>query len=284
MTNEQLVTLFVQQYGSIRTQKTYRQSIRIFTEFVGNKNYASVTVEDASNYRANLTGKPSTQFGRWVGINSFYRWLVVAGYITRSPFAAVRGPKQTRNRTPRIPSDEQIHALISALSVASERDRRDRAIFALCANGFRVAEVASTDWQNVMDDDAGPVVRITGKGDKERLVPLSPFAVTALDDWRKSLEAAGKPVTGPLFTDYASDKRITTRQVQVAFDRIAKAAQVEGLSPHKLRHHYATRLIRAGADLFSVQKLLGHESIASTQIYVHLDMADLRKAVAKDVL
>lgn len=279
MTNDELIGQFLSQFDSEATVDTYRRGIALFREVTQDVPFASVTVRHVSDFRSSLPGKPATQFTRWVAASSLFRWLALAGYTSSNPFVSVRGPKRVRNRTPRIPTDDQMHALLEVAD-DDERGVRDRAIVALCAVGLRIAEVCGLQRDDLMSEGDGYVLRVLGKGDRERLVPLAPFATEALLAWLN-----GHDENGLMFTDTAwPDTPMTTRQVQSAFDRIAKAAGVDGLSPHKLRHHFATRLLRAGADLMSVSQLLGHESIETTQVYLNLDLTDLKRAVALDPL
>lgn len=281
MTNDTLVDQFLDQFDSRATRTTYRFAINLFRDLTGDKPFATVTVSDVSDLRNALTGKPATRSTRWDGISSFFAWLLVAGYIERNPFPVVRGPRRTKNRAPEVPTDEEMHALINAPLGDGWRERRDRAIVALCANGLRVAEVVALGWADLTVKVHLTTIRVVGKGDRERIVPLSRFCARAVSDWAVGSGEA----SGPMFRDYARrDRPMTTRQVQSAFDRVAKACGIRGLSPHMLRAHYATRLVLAGADVFSVQKLMGHENIATTQVYVRLDLRNLMKAVSLDKL
>lgn len=279
--NDKLVDLFLSNFSSPDTRTTYKFAINQLRRFLSDKPLIEVDVEDALTFRASMTGKPATQFTRWVGISSFYKWLMVAGYIVYNPFLAVRGPRRTKNRAPVVPSDDQMRLLIGANAGNDWRSRRDRAIVALCANGLRIAEVTTLTWDDLMDEPEGLTLRVTGKGDRERLVPLSAYCTDAITDWATGCGGA----SGLMFRDYVHrESPMTTDQVRAAFGRIAKMSGVNGMSPHKLRAHYATRLIRAGADVFSVQQLMGHEDISTTQIYVRLNLTDLRKAVSLDNL
>lgn len=273
--------LFLAQFDSTATRQTYQTAIRLFAAATGGKEPALVTVEDITAWRNSIsTQKPNTQYTRWTAVRSYFDWLSRYGAITKNPFTLVRGPSRVANYTPRIPADEAMRDIM-AWEPSTPRDYRDKTVVALCANGLRIAEICSLDWSSVQIEGDEVVIRVLGKGNKERIVPLSAVPAKSLLLWHDS---RGKPSSGPVFTDYLDDSPMTTRQVQCSFNRVASEAGVKGLSPHALRHHYATRLIRAGVDVFSVQKLLGHSSVSTTQVYVNLDLRDLKAAAAKDTL
>lgn len=271
--------LFLAQFSSTATRQTYQIAIRLFTEACGGKEPALVTVEDVLAWKTSMSNqKPNTQYTRWVAVKSYFSWLVRCGTIAKNPFELVRGPSRVANYTPRIPTDEAVRAIL-AWEATTPRDYRDKTVVTLCANGLRIAEICSLGWEDVQIEGNEVTLRVLGKGQKERIVPLSVPAARAMALWH---DARGYPQAGPVFTDYVSGSPMTTRQVQSAFGRITDLVGVKGLSPHALRHHYATRLIRAGVDVFSVQKLLGHSSVSTTQVYVNLDISDLKRAAALD--
>jgi integrase/recombinase XerC len=137
-----------------------------------------------------------------------------------------------------------------------------------------VAEIAGLSWGDV---DATGSARVVGKGDKERRVPLGQAAVEALRDWRVELAASGAG-DGAVFAS-RSGRRLTVRQIQRVITRaLTRAAEREGVSPHTLRHSFATHLLDRGADLMAVKELLGHESLSTTQLYTHLSRERLRAA------
>jgi site-specific recombinase XerC len=285
MNSSEAKSLFLAQQNSEDTRATYARGLAVFEAFV-NKPYEDVTDADVIAWKSALDGAPSTQLTRWAAVRSFYEWLVKSGRVSRSPFAAVKGPKVTKNRTPRIPDDVQFERIVSwdEAECESPRDWRDRAMIRLLGNGLRVSEVVGMDRLDFYRDDRESVyvARVTGKGDKERLVPLSNTAAMAVIDWL--IHREDNPEGDfPLFVDTVFGGRVTRRQVQAAVERRRTQVGVgKSVSAHSLRHHYATRLIRAGASAFSVQRLLGHESIATTQVYVNLDISDTVRAARLD--
>lgn len=274
-------TLFIAQQNSPATQDTYERGIRLLSGFT-RKLYADITDADLvawKGYMARIGWKPATQRIYWTAARSFYHWLVGSGRIARSPFDAVKPPERVKNRKPRVPKGD-IRTLLDATD-DSWRGKRDRAILHLLANGLRIGEVVGlrSDSLTFEAEYEAVVLRVVGKGQKERLVPLGEHTITALQPW---LEVSGKDSVW-LFANLDLTQ-MTTRQVREVVERAKKASGRTGLSAHSLRHHYATRLVRAGADVFSVQKLMGHESLSTTQIYVGLDLADTVKAASLDPL
>lgn len=276
--------LFLAQQNSSDTRATYARAIAVFEEFV-NKPYEDVTDVDLIAWKDAIVGSSGTRFIRWGAVRSMYEWLVKSGRLKHSPFATVKGPKRTKNRTPRIPTAEQFESIVSwpESECHDARDYRDRAMIRLLANGLRVSEVVNLndDCLSYEEAESVYVLRVTGKGDKERFVPLGHNAAMALLDWLTVRGDHDPASANPVFTDTVFTGRVTRRQVQAAVER-RRGASSRNVSAHSLRHHYATRLIRSGASVFSVQRLLGHESVATTQVYVSLDFSDSVKASRLD--
>ena len=270
MTSEE--TLFLAQQNSEKTKQTYERGLRLLAEFTNDRPPVEITDVDVVAWKQALAASgqaPASQFSAWSGAKSFFTWLVRSGRLARSPFDAVKSPKVTANRSPRIPTAEEFSRL-----VANVADDRDRAIIYLLANGLRVSEVVNIRANDLLidRDESTVLVRVIGKGDKERLVPLSEPAARALGRWLRHQINPDR-----LFW-------VTVRQVQEAVYRTARRAGVAGISAHSLRHYYATRLIRSGAPLPAVQKLLGHERLNTTQVYVNLDVSDAIAASKLDPL
>lgn len=213
-----------------------------------------LTVQGVVAYKESLSEfKPSSAGRFWSVARSFHRWLVGRGLLDQSPFESVKAPKRT-NKVVDVPSDDDINAL--PLGVRTDRERK---VLALLMHGLRASEAAG-----IIDlrfaTGQGWYMVILGKGDKERIVPV---------------------MEGYLEDIQADDTPLTYNMVNNILDDIARRAKVK-THPHALRHHYATRLIRAGASPFALQKLMGHGSIATTQQYVSMDLSDLFEAAGKD--
>jgi site-specific recombinase XerD len=216
---------------------------------------------------------------RFAALRSFYKFLVLRRGLGRSPVAEVRLPKPERS-LPVVLSVAQIDELLG-LPLKLPLDAkappwlplRDAAILELFYScGLRISELLSLDVRDV--DFIGETLRVTGKGSKERVVPIGEPAVNAVQRYRQ--EAA--VTSGPLFLSKRRT-RITQQAVDLLLKKYLKRSSIPfGISPHKLRHSFATHLLDAGADLRSVQSLLGHASLSTTQIYTHVTTERLKKA------
>lgn len=196
--------------------------------------------------------------------------------VAEDPAAQLGTPRGER-RLPRVLKPAQVVALLSAPDPSTAAGLRDRALLELLyASGARVSEAVGLDVEAI-DLDAG-LARLHGKGDKTRIVPVGMPACVALRAWLDSARPHFQPdPRGPVFTNQRGD-RLTARDAWDVVDRAARAAGLGRVSPHTLRHSYATHLLEGGADLRSVQELLGHTSLATTQLYTHVTSDHLRRA------
>ncbi len=224
----------------------------------------------------------STVARKLATLRSFYKFLVRRGYLTTNPVAPIRTPKQEK-RLPRYLEVEQIEKLFSNCDTTTLLGARDRAILeTLYSTGIRVSELVAL---NLGDVDFGTnVVRVRGKGRKERVVPMGPGAVRAILqylDMRRAAIPPGRGDTEALFINKHS-QRLSTRSVRRKLDKYLLDAGLDlSVSPHTLRHSFAAHMLQRGADLRSVQELLGHQSLSTTQIYTHLTGNKIREDYEK---
>ena len=221
---------------------------------------------------------PRSQARTLSAIRSLFRFACREGELEKNPATAVRTPKQPRT-LPRHLRPGEIETLLEAVAGDEPLVRRDRAILeVLYAAGLRVGELVSLDWDDI--DLKGRVLRVLGKGGKERMVPFGRLAAQALRRWMESWRelrssrrsAAIESFGDPVFLNYRGD-RLSARSVRRLVDqRVAQAAIAGGVHPHTLRHTFATHLLEGGADLRSIQELLGHSSLSTTQNYTHLEV------------
>ncbi len=218
----------------------------------------------------------STIARKLAAIRSFYRFLVKIDKLTASPVSVVRTPRQDK-RLPKCLDIQQIEALLAAPDTGSLLGARDRAIIeTIYAAGLRVSELVGLDIEDL--DEFSEVVRIAGKGKKERLCPLGSMAIAAIGHYLKMRKS---PSAGPLFVN-KHGTRISDRSVRRKLDKyLLEAGFDPGVSPHTLRHSFATHMLNAGADLRSVQELLGHSSLSTTQVYTHLTTKRLKEVYDK---
>ena len=224
---------------------------------------------------------------RLSALRSFFSFLQSVGRREDQPTVGLRSPRLSR-RLPRVPAEDMVSTLLESVEVETERGRRDRAILELLYGcGLRLSELVHLDLAGI--DIPGESLRVWGKGGKERIVPLVGEAEYRLENYLSRrlpphlMNALRQGALGrkdgaaPVFLG-RGQKRIAPRTVQAMLERrMRKALLGTGLSPHDLRHAFATHLLDRGADLRGVQELLGHASLSSTQIYTHLSSARLRE-------
>lgn len=216
---------------------------------------------------------------RLASLRSFFRFAQREGVCTTNPAKPLRNPRRDR-KLPHFLTGKEIGKLLAAPPKSEPHGIRDRAMLeTLYSAGLRVSELVGINLDDLDLEDG--LVRVRGKGKKERLAPLGSFAIRAIRRWiknRKPAQGLPKRKGAPLFLNRFGN-RLTTRSVGRMLE---KYLQLTGLdrrtSPHTLRHSFATHLLDRGADIRSVQELLGHKSLVTTQIYTHLSTAGLRQA------
>lgn len=207
-------------------------------------------------------------------LRSFFRWLEERGHVAANVAAALRAPRR-RRRLPRYLEEHEVEALLRAADPADPLGARDRALLeVLYSSGCRAAELMALNEDDV--DLRRGLVRLRGKGRKERLGMLGRQAVEALRGYLDAKAAAGLP-RDALFLNHGGG-RLTDRSLRRVLRRALLRAGIQRpCTPHTLRHSFATHMLRRGADLRSVQALLGHASLATTQIYSHVSLEGLRR-------
>jgi integrase/recombinase XerC len=234
---------------------------------------ADPTEADARRLRgfsAWLSGQeyaPSTIARRLASLRSFYRYQRRQGVLTSDPVGGLRNPKQPR-RLPKLLRVEEVIRLLDAIPTDDDLGVRDRTMFeTLYGGGLRVSELVGLDLSDL--DEESALVLVRGKGRRERLCPVGEMAMGWLARW-KTLRRPAKPGEPALFLNHRGT-RLTTRSVgRLLQDYLVAQGLDPASSPHTLRHSFATHLLDRGADLRSVQDLLGHRSLTTTQIYTHV--------------
>lgn len=239
--------------------------VREFMSYMRDKNYCKSTV----------ARKLAT-------LRSFYKFLVRRGKLTANPVAAIRTPKQDK-RLPKCLEAEQIDKLLSHPDTTTLLGARDRAMLeTLYTTGMRVSELVDLNMADV--DLQASVVRVRGKGKKQRVIPLGPSAVKCVIhylDLRRTDPNATSFDTDALFIN-KHGQRLSTRSVRRKLDKYLLEAGLDlSVSPHTLRHSFATHMLRRGADLRSVQEMLGHQSLSTTQIYTHMTTDAVKESYDK---
>lgn len=210
-------------------------------------------------------------------LSSFFKFLVKKGLLQRNLVEDLKIPK-VKKPLPKVVTASEALQLLS-LNAKTPKQKRDAAIaYLLFSSGLRVSELCNLTLQS-LDLEEG-LVRVWGKGQKERVVPVGAHACAALKKYLQ-IRQSYNPKDDALFVSRFG-KAMTSRAVQYLIDDLAKAAGLlTNLSPHKLRHTFATALLEGGADLRAVQEMLGHSSLAATQIYTHVNLAHLKEVYSK---
>ena len=212
------------------------------------------------------------------GIRAFYRFLVLEGMIGSNIGEQLEMPVQGRH-LPEVLTVDEVNRLAEAADTNTDIGRRNRAIIeVLYGSGLRVSELCALEMNRVRLDDG--VLTVLGKGSKERMVPMSPEAIERIREYLANTEISpARGHEGFLFHNYRGE-RISRVSVFKIVKQLAEAAGIRKIiSPHTLRHSFATHLLEGGANLRAIQMMLGHESIATTEIYLHLDTTRLRDEI-----
>ena len=271
---------------SQNTIEAYRNDLRWLLAYV---NYhglkvETVKLEDLDNFSASLHDQritPRSQARILSGVRSFFKFLLLDGFIDADPTELLVSP-HVRNALPDVLSTAEVDRLEASIDLSKWEGQRNRAIIeVLFSCGLRVSELVNLKLSNLYVEEK--FVRVTGKGDKERLVPISSRALDELNAWFTDRNAM-RIKSGE--EDYVFLNRrgahLTRTMILIMIKRQAVAAGItKTISPHTLRHSFATALLEGGADLIAIQAMMGHEDIATTEIYTHIDTSSLREEITK---
>ena len=263
------------------TINTYQRNLVIFNDYctVKKVNYLSINTENIRNFLKYLDSfkyKNNTISQILSSMRHFYSYLVIQNKVAYNPFKAIRNPKKEK-KLPNFLQNDELEKIFSTIDINTEIGIRNRLIIELLyATGLRVSELVNIDLVNINLKEQE--IKVKGKGNKERIVYFGEYAQMYLN---KYLEFAR-----PFFLKNKSTSKlilnkdgnpITARGIENIIDKIVKnAALKHHISPHVLRHTFATDLLNNGADLKSVQELLGHASLSTTEIYTHITNERLR--------
>ena len=213
------------------------------------------------------------------GVRQFYRFLVIDGYLEVDPTELLESPKQP-DHLPEVLSTAEVDLLEQAIDLSKWEGHRNRAIIeVLFSCGLRVSELTNLKLSNLYIEEQ--YIRVMGKGSKERLVPISPRALDELSYWFADRNVMKiKPGEEDYVFLNRRGQHLTRTMILIMIKRYAVEAGIKKtISPHTLRHSFATSLLEGGADLRAIQAMLGHESIGTTEIYTHIDTTTLRKEI-----
>lgn len=269
---------------SPNTLAAYQHDLRHLLDYCEREGLAplSLQLDDLQHFAATLHEQgigPTSQARILSGVRSFYRYLLLDGYIDNDPTELLESPRLGEH-LPEVLSAAEVDQLEDSIDLSTNEGHRNRAIIeVLFSCGLRVSELVNLKYSDLFLDDG--YIRVLGKGSKERLVPISERAISELANWR--LVRNGMTIK-PGEEDYVFLNRrgshLTRTMILIMIKRQAQAAGItKTISPHTLRHSFATALLEGGADLRVIQAMLGHEDIGTTEIYTHIDTTTLRDEI-----
>ena len=276
--------LKLQRNMSGNTLDAYQRDLRKLLDFLEgeNKDIREVMLEDLEAFSAGLHDigiHPRSQCRILSGVRSFFKFLQLDGYREDDPTELLESP-QIGEHLPEVLSPQEVDQLEASIDLSKWEGHRNRTIIeVLFSCGLRVSELVNLQLSNLYLEEE--YVRVMGKGSKERLVPISRRAIQELKYW---FDDRRHMTIKPGEEDYVFlnryGKHLTRTMILIMIKRQAEAAGIhKTISPHTLRHSFATALLEGGADLRIIQALLGHESIGTTEIYTHIDTSMLRKEI-----
>ena len=278
-----------------RSIEAYLIDLRVFFRYLRNKQNGEGPIDPSGINHEQIRefldymveerkNGPRARNRKLAAIRNYFNFLVLDGLLKfkRNPARRIKKAREPVS-IPVILSLEEAKVLVKAARLYAFRPYRDHAIMQLfLQTGLRLDELTRLERGDINLDEE--YVRVRGKGDKERLVPLTETTIKALETHLERMLPASPDIRKVFLNQHG--KPVTRRGVQMIFERICNAAGLvrKGLSPHKLRHTCLTLLYREGVDLMTLKELAGHDDIGSTEIYAHVDMSDVRRAVEKHPL
>ena len=278
-----LTMLRVERNVSTHTMDAYKRDINQYLMYLGDldiKKLSDVKSTHIRDYIRVLSdgGMAPASISRIISsIRTYYRFLSSENILDENPVLLINNPKLPK-KLPDVLSEKEISLIINAIQESSQFYQRDKAIIELLYScGIRVTELCNLEMSNLFIDE--DLIRVMGKGNKERLLPLGVRSKKYLDDYIKHSRISHIKKSGSSFVFVSRNgNQLTRAMINIILN---KWTQVSGLkksvSPHKLRHSFATHLLEGGADLRFVQALLGHSDISTTQIYTHIDKHYLKE-------
>jgi len=282
--------LMINHHYSQDTKSSYLEDINNFVKFLdqngGFKGFTKVNRVDVETYLTYLDEKDyadETVARRISALRSFYNFMLRNKFIKTNPFDLVQLRHKGR-KLPRFFYEKEMNQLFEAVKGDDPLSERNSALLELLyATGMRVSECSNLQLEQL--DFTNGIVLVHGKGDKDRYVPFGSYSINALkryiDDGRKKLMAAGKQDHQFVFVNNRG-KGLTSRGIEYILNQVIKKTSLTSdIHPHMIRHTFATHMLDHGADLRTVQELLGHSSLSTTQIYTHVTMEHLQKDYKK---
>lgn len=249
----------------------------------GGKELSQTSYADLQEFMAeifDLGVAPTTRSRLVSGIKRFFHFLKIEGYIDSDPSLLLETPRLGEH-LPQVLTVAEIDAMIAAIDLSTPEGTRNRAIIeTLYGCGLRVSELVNLEISRIYLDER--YLLVDGKGNKQRIVPMSDISIDRITEYMKEVRSTlvVKPGDDNILFLNRRGGRLTRQMIFTIIRRLAAAADIrKTISPHTLRHSFATHLLEGGANLRAIQQMLGHESIATTEIYLHLDRTELRSQI-----
>jgi integrase/recombinase XerD len=272
---------------SINSIKSYEYDLNLFKDFIKSNNIPETPISCKSDtlkdylYKSLSNKKSRSQARSISALKSYFNYLIFEGHIQKSPISDIESPKLEK-KLPEVLTESEITKLIDSYDLNDNFGQRNRTIIeVLYGTGIRVSELINLKLSNIYFKEN--IMKITGKGNKERFVPLGN---KALNEIKEYLKIRNKNIIDTKFSDIVFLNRYgrgLTRSMifKIISDSYKRVSLNKKISPHTLRHSFATHLLKNGADLRTIQLILGHESITTTEIYTHLDTYHLEEVLKK---
>ncbi len=284
--NQFTAYLAVEKNSSPRTIIEYQRDLLGFKNFILDKNLLLADKTDVRSFLEHLKNQkncsPKTIQRKIATLRSFYKFCLREDYISKNPMDYIQNQK-IEKKLPVFLTEQETNKIIqTAFSMShTVRGRRDYAMILLfLSTGLRISELINLTLGDIdVYCNKDFTIKVRGKGNKERIIPILGRAKDALESWIKHKPSSPYK---EIFINLTSRKPVTSRSIQRTIKKYTEQAGIEKkISPHKLRHTFATNLLRNQADIVSIQELLGHESLNTTRIYTHVTPTDKRRAIMK---
>lgn len=279
--------LVVERSLSKNTVNSYLRDVKLFVQFLESKSYIispddvnQAHLQDFLKYLYEIRMSPYSQARILSGVKSFFKFLITVDFVKNSPAELIESPRLGR-KLPDVLSFHEIETLLNAIDVSTMEGTRNRAMLeTLYSSGLRVTELVELRLTHLYIDIG--FLRVIGKGNKERLVPIGKEALKHIKlyiEGYRNYQIIKKEYENYVFLNRRGSKMSRVMVFLVIKELAKKIGLKKEISPHTFRHSFATHLIEGGADLRAVQEMLGHESITTTEIYTHLDRDYLKQVI-----
>ncbi|TVQ49018.1 MAG: site-specific tyrosine recombinase XerD [Saprospirales bacterium] len=279
--------LLLEQGLSKNTLASYQSDLECFAEFctereppLGLRDLETIHIEEFLAHLYDRKLKASSQARHLSSLKAFFRYTMLEEIINQDPADKIQGPKLER-KLPEVLSVDEVNLLMDSIDLSLPNGARNRALLeTMYSCGLRVSELCDLQISNLHLEIE--LIKVRGKGNKERWVPISQLAIKHLNNYINYSRRTGKIVDEDIVFLNIRGKRLSRQSIFLILKKYADNAGIKkNISPHTLRHSFATHLLKGGADLKAIQDMLGHESITTTEIYAHIDQDFLRKTILK---